>query len=265
MNVLALCAGIGGLELGIKLAHPPARCVCYVEGEAYAAAVLVRRMEEGCLDEAPVWSDVKTFDGKPWCGVVDCVSAGYPCQPFSIAGKRLGEDDPRHLWPDISRIVREVRPSLCFFENVPHHLRLGFKEVRAELCSMGYRVAAGLFTAEEVGAPHKRERLYIMAHSDRSGLERPKPTGTETSQQPAAGRLGQLCAGLPTFPPRRGEAYPWSESYPILAESSIRRVDDGSACTPHRIRSLGNSVVPLVAAYAWTTLATALHDVVGCF
>lgn len=170
LRTLSLCSGVGGLDLGVRLAVPGARTVCYVEREAFCAATLVARMEEASLDLAPVWDDLKTFDGRPWRGVVDLVSGGYPCQPFSLAGARKGSDDPRHLWPDVRRIVGEVGPRLCFFENVSGHLSLGFEEVVADLEGMDYRVAAGLFTAEEVGAPHRRERLFIMAHSDRSGL-----------------------------------------------------------------------------------------------
>ena len=112
---------------------------------------------------AVVWDDVATFDGRPWRGAVDIVTAGYPCQPFSVAGKRRGADDPRHLWPHVARIIGEVEPPFVFLENVAHHLRLGFPEVASGLVGMGYRLAAGLFTAAEVGAPHKRERLFILA------------------------------------------------------------------------------------------------------
>jgi DNA (cytosine-5)-methyltransferase 1 len=122
-------------------------------------------MEDKALDEAPVWSNLKTFDGKPWRGLVDTIIGGYPCQPFSLAGLRKGADDPRHLWPYIAQIIRDVQPRECFFENVSGHLSLGFREVRSELESMGYRVTPGLFTAAEVGATHKRERLFILAQS----------------------------------------------------------------------------------------------------
>ena len=161
---LSLCAGAGGLDLGLHLAIPGYRTVGYVEREAYAAAALVARMEDAALDRAPVWSDVATFDGKPWRGLVDVIHGGYPCQPFSVAGRRLGDKDPRHLWPYISRIVGEIAPALCFFENVSGHLRLGFEQVHDDLCRLGYSVKTGLFTAEEVGASHKRERLFILAY-----------------------------------------------------------------------------------------------------
>jgi site-specific DNA-cytosine methylase len=167
-RVLSLCSGAGGLELGLRLAVPAARTVCYVEREAYACAVLAARMEEKALDAAPVWSDVATFDGTAWRGRVDCITGGYPCQPFSVAGRQRGSDDPRHLWPHVARIVREVEPAWCCFENVANHLNLGYREVRRELEEMGYRVAEGLFTAAEVGASHKRQRLFILAHAERA-------------------------------------------------------------------------------------------------
>ncbi len=119
VNGLALCAGVGGLELGLALANPGYRSVGYVERESYATAILVARMGEQALDPAPVWDDLTTFDGRPWRGKVDLISAGFPCQPFSAAGKQKGTDDERWLWPDIARIIREVQPGYVFLENVP--------------------------------------------------------------------------------------------------------------------------------------------------
>src|SRR5262249_54028738 len=135
-RILSLCAGYGGIDLGLELALPGARTVCYVEREATAAGLLVSRFEDGPLDPAPIWSDVKTFDGRPWRGAVDIVVAGYPCQPFSCAGKQLGTKDPRHLWPDVARIIRQVQPEQVFLENVDAHLRLGFLEVAQSMGRM---------------------------------------------------------------------------------------------------------------------------------
>jgi DNA (cytosine-5)-methyltransferase 1 len=121
-------------------------------------------MEEASLDSAPVWDDITTFDGKPWRGVVDIITSGDPCQPFSVAGKRLGESDERYIWADIARVVQEVSPRFVFLENVAGAIefRAGCKR---ELEGMGYRVEAGLFSAEEVGAPHQRVRLFLLADS----------------------------------------------------------------------------------------------------
>lgn len=159
---LSLCSGIGGLDLGLRLAIPQYKTVCYVEREAYVAAVLVARMHDGALHEAPVWSDIHTFDGRRWRGRVDIVHAGYPCQPFSLAGNRRGEEDPRHLWPSIQRIIGEVEPTLVFCENVPPHLRCGFDTVVEDMERLGFELAAGVFTAWGCGAPHIRERLFWL-------------------------------------------------------------------------------------------------------
>jgi DNA (cytosine-5)-methyltransferase 1 len=147
--------------------------VGYVEREAYAAAILVARMEDAVLDPAPVWDDVASFDGRGWRGCVDILLAGYPCQPFSLAGKRQGAADSRHLWPHVARVIAECEPPFVFLENVSHHLRLGFPEVAECLVGMGYRLAAGLFTASEVGAPHRRERLFALACRERDTLADP--------------------------------------------------------------------------------------------
>ncbi len=162
---ISLCSGYAGIELGLKRVIPNLRTVAYVEIEAYAVANLVAKMEAGKLDVAPVWTDIKTFNGQPFYKRVHIITAGYPCQPFSVAGKRQGTDDPRHLWPYIARIVQAVRPVWCFFENVPGHLTIGYPEVYRSLRTMGYSIEARLFTAAEVGAPHRRQRLFILAKS----------------------------------------------------------------------------------------------------
>ena len=190
LNVLSLCSGVGGLDLGVELATGgAARVVCHVEREAFAAAILATRMEDETVARAPVWSDLRTFDGRPWRGVVDCVIGGYPCQPFSFAGRRGGDNDPRHLWPEVARIVEEAKPGIVFFENVGGHLTLGFADVRRQLEGLGYRVTAGLFTAAEVGAPHKRERLFILGVADTASGGRPaNEPATERTEFERGGR-----------------------------------------------------------------------------
>jgi DNA (cytosine-5)-methyltransferase 1 len=186
------------LELGLKLVFGEGyRTACYVEREAYAAATLVARMEDETLDKAPVWDDIKTFRGRPLRGLVDIVSGGYPCQPFSVAGKMLGTKDPRHIWPHIAHIVEEVHPEWCFFENVAGHLRLGFEQVQDDLRRMGFLVAAGLFTAAEVGASHRRERLFILARRAVANPRCRRPEGTEADAGHGRGADAVcLCAPL---------------------------------------------------------------------
>jgi DNA (cytosine-5)-methyltransferase 1 len=119
IRVLSLCSGAGAADLAVRLAFPGARCVCYVEIEAYACAVLAARMEDQCLDAAPVWSDLATFDGRAWRGAVDLVLAGFSCQPVSVSGRRRGSEDERWIWPHIARVIAECEPAYVVLENVP--------------------------------------------------------------------------------------------------------------------------------------------------
>ncbi len=165
-RIISLCSGYGGLDLGLSLALPSVRVVAYVEIEAYAIANLVAKTEGGLLDAAPIWTNLETFPGSFFRGKVHGVTAGYPCQPFSVAGLRRGVEDPRHLWPHIQRLVETVRPLFVFLENVPGHVSEGLDSVVSDLHSLGFIVEAGIFSAAEVGAPHIRERLFILGLAD---------------------------------------------------------------------------------------------------
>tara|TARA_R110002126_G_scaffold290821_1_gene448963 strand:+ start:34213 stop:35580 length:1368 start_codon:yes stop_codon:yes gene_type:complete len=147
------------------------RTIAFSEIEAFPVANLVAKMEAGLLDAAPIWTNLKTFPWASFRGRVDILSGGYPCQPFSAAGKRLGTDDPRHLWPYIADGIRAMQPRCVFFENVEGHITLGLRAVLSELESIGYRTTWGIFSAAEVGAPHRRKRVFIMAHRKGAGLE----------------------------------------------------------------------------------------------
>ncbi|NTT87981.1 DNA cytosine methyltransferase [Tabrizicola sp. SY72] len=163
---LSLCAGGGGLDLGLMLTEPGYHTRCFVEWEDWPRAVLIAAQATRYFAPAPIWTDLRTFDARPFRGAFDIVLAGYPCQPFSAAGKRGGADDPRHLWPDVARVIGECRPAWVFLENVAGHVTLGLETVLRELWAMGYTPAAGLFSAAEVGAPHQRLRIFILAHTD---------------------------------------------------------------------------------------------------
>ena len=171
MYGLALCAGIGGLELGVARALCGRyRCVGYVERDAYAAASLVARMGDAALDRAPVFDDLESFPGHLYRGRVDLVTAGFPCQPASVAGSRLGRADERWIWPLIAGIIERVAPSLVFLENVPGLLTVdggaGFRDVLESLASLGFDAEWSSLRASDVGAPHRRERLFVLAVSD---------------------------------------------------------------------------------------------------
>ena len=167
-NVISFCSGYGGIERGLELAGTKIRTLAHVEIEAYAVANLVAKMETGDLGASPIWSNLKTFPSHLFRDKVDILTAGYPCQPFSNAGKRAGKDDPRHLWPYIKEHIQAMRPVRCLFENVEGHISLGLREVTEDLEGLGYKTTFGIFSASEIGAPHQRKRVYILADSSLS-------------------------------------------------------------------------------------------------
>lgn len=169
LRTISLCAGGAGLDIGLELAMPGARAVCFVEREAFGVARLVEAMQQGFLAQAPVWSDVSTFRGRPWRGLVDGVIGGIPCQPYSAAGRRKGSQDERDLWPDTRRIINAARPWFVLIENVTGMLVgtegeiAGAARVRRDLAGMSFRTEIVLARASEVGASHERARTFILA------------------------------------------------------------------------------------------------------
>jgi DNA (cytosine-5)-methyltransferase 1 len=164
-RTLSICSGYGGIELGLRAVIPRTRVVCYVENEVTQSQILGARIRDGVLDDAPIWTDLRTFDAKPWRGKVDIVTGGFPCQPHSVAGQKRGADDPRELSGDVLRIADELGRPTLFLENVPGIRRFYWDNIRPRLQEMGYRTEEVLVTARETGAPHKRQRLFIMANA----------------------------------------------------------------------------------------------------
>jgi len=187
-TVLSLCSGVGGLELGIKLAVPGATTLGYVEREAFAASVLLARMEEKALEPAPVFcGDLADCDFTPFTGQVDCISTGVPCQPWSVAGKRKGTKDERWLWDDIVETIRTVRPRYIFLENVAGIVTGGgLPAVLRSLAEMRFDAEWMCLRGSDVGASHRRERFFLLAHS-----QDPDWGTGDTQQQGQEGR-GQL-------------------------------------------------------------------------
>jgi len=244
MNALSLCSGLEGIGLGLKRVIHGYRTVCYVEADPFCQDILIRRMQDGWVDCAPIWPDIRTFDGRPWRGRVDLVHAGFPCQPFSVAGKRRGADDERNLWPDVRRVITESGPGVVFLENVPGVLPYFFHVVLPELQGLGYATQTRLVTAAEVGAPHRRQRVFVLA--DRHGAGRQQVSRGPFSHEVADGRAGwDTCEqdsdhvasggsetvdeGPPAWPPGPEERDRWAAvlaRWPDLApavEDSARR------------------------------------------
>jgi DNA (cytosine-5)-methyltransferase 1 len=194
VNELALFAGAGGGILGGRLLGW--RTVCAVEIDPYCRDVLMARQNDGSLEPFPIWDDVRTFDGRPWRRRVDVVSGGFPCQdistanakPEGIAGARSG------LWSEMARIVGEVRPRFVFVENVPALTSRGLGVVLGDLAAMGFDAEWGVLGAHHAGAPHKRDRLWIVArHADRD-RDRDRDRESELPVDAEMARVPELAA-----------------------------------------------------------------------
>lgn len=293
LRVLSLCSGYGGLDLAARLVFPGARTVCYIEREIPAVRVLAARMADGQLDSAPIWDDVTTFDPAPWAGAVDLIIAGFPCQPHSVAGKRQGTSDARWpVWDDIIRIARSTSAQSIFLENVPGLLTssgcASIARVRSDLDYAGFaNQAACILGACDVGASHRRDRLFILANSKGQCGDRVSTTRWQIS---AGGRRGGVAhsngsresqrrgnepeigqwasnGGYGIFAP--GPDADWStvdpRLWPATAQPALCGVVDGSAdrldiSHANRLRMLGNGVVPLQAAAALRHLTDAMED-----
>lgn len=245
-TIISFCPGILGIERGLERVVGKIHVAAYVEIEAFIIANLVAGMESGILDPAPIWTDVKTFDARPFRGRIHGIIGGYPCTPFSVAGTRSGENHPGHIYPAISRAIEASGPVWCFFENVDDHLTLGFDKVYQDLQKMGYSVEAGIYTAEEVGAPHQRARLFFLALANCGSTKL-----ATWSQQPARQEQSSLAGS--SFPARPGEKqFEWEE--PRSIESSLGCAINGYNFRSDILRAIGNSVVEQTAELAFIDL-----------
>lgn len=226
---LSLCSGYGGLDLGVDLALRGYRTACYVEREPYAVDVLKARIGDGLLDDAPIWDDVSTFDGRPWRGI-DIMLCGFPCQPFSTASR--GRKRATNRWPDVFRVATEARPVVVFLENVA---REPIEQAARDLRSVGYVARCARSSSASVGSPHRRCRCWVVAYAD--------------DEKQRAVAVHDALAGVSAA----REAGRWSQ-----APDSILGMDDGVTHRMDRLRALGNGVVPTQAAIAFDTLVREL-------
>lgn len=292
MNELALFAGAGGGILGGKLLGW--RTVCAVERDPYARDVLVARQNDGCLDPFPIWDDVCTFDGKPWRGRVDVVSGGFPCQDISAAGRGAGIDGERSgMWKHMARVVGEVRPRYVLVENSPMLVGRGLAVVLGDLAAMGYDARWGVLGAADAGAPHQRDRIWIVADTtdygtgrreqqpqsgegsrhvadtlrerSEAGIPEPEQREERITEKPLhnGGRRGEVRhaagAGLPHWPAKPlGEPGTLTESERPdwwATEPELGRLAHGVANRVDQLRCLGNGQVPAVVRLAWNLLS----------
>ena len=231
LRELALFAGAGGGILGGNLLGW--RTVCAVERDAYAAQVLAQRQNDGVLEPFPIWSDVTSFDGRPWRGVADVVSGGFPCQDISSAGKGAGIDGEKSgLWSEMARIICEVEPGEVWLENSPMLTSRGLGRVLRDLAEMGFNARWGVLGASRFGANHERERIWIYASNSNSA---------QFKGGGIPGRIQQKYANIGNMG--------WWENSP-----EFHRMDDGLAFGLDRLKAIGNGQVPIVAATAFDML-----------
>lgn len=187
---MALFAGGGGGLLASR--RLGWRTVCAVEVDPFARSLLIKAQKHGHLERFPIWDDVKTFDGNEWRGCVDVVSGGFPCTDISPAGGKAGISGPKSgLWAEMARVVGEIRPRFVFIENSADLVFRGLERVLCDLASMGFDAEWGVMGACAVGAPHKRERVWVLAFDPDDANE------LSLSQYAEVARLSGLLSGPP--------------------------------------------------------------------
>ena len=223
LSHLDLFSGIGGFSLGLE-SPGVAKTVAFCDYEKWCQKVLKKHWPH-----LPIYGDVKelTHERLKEDGIdtVDIITGGYPCQPFSVAGSQKGEQDPRHVWPEMFRLIQELRPVFVIGENVSGHIKLGLDTVLEDLESEGYTARAFSISATSIGANHKRERVWIIAHSNSQRLQ-------------GFGAKHELREGKTKVP------FSWLRWWE--SEPRIRRVAHGIPQRVDRLKGLGNSVVPRI-------------------
>jgi len=257
MRVLDLFSGIGGFSLGLERAGM--QTVAFCEIDPFCRQVLRKHWPD-----VPQFEDIRTLKGEQ-VGPVDLVCGGYPCQPFSTAGERRGAEDDRHLWPEMRRLVEELRPAWVLGENVAGHITLGLDQVLSDLDALGYATRAFVIPAVAVDAPHRRDRVWIVAHAD--SAERKARRAISSGDGPSDD--GQRWAAL------RGSLLPNTASVRLEKQGGLgkreRPAQEGNRQANHvvdgcrwpvepnvgrvaprvpqrvdRLKALGNAVVPAV-------------------
>lgn len=279
LRELSLFTGAGGGILGTHLLGW--RPIGYVEWDDYCQRVLAARIADGLIPSAPIFGDVREFvqsgAAEQYRGFADVVSAGFPCQPHSVAGKQLGADDPRDMWPATRDCIRLVRPRSVLLENVPGILAGYAARVIADLAAMGYVGQTGCISAADTGAPHLRKRWWVVAHANNNGqrqLLQPQRQ-SERGETPNARRNGKVqhvahakcnrgegsanggciedkAENDSRCSPLRRSSKEWRE-WPI--EPDVGRVANGVASRVDRLKAIGNGQVPRVVRTAWELLA----------
>ena len=270
---LDLCSGIGGFALAIadaaKRTDRNVRTVAFCEPDKFCQQVLNKHWPN-----VPIFDDVKTFPRD--FGKVDILTAGYPCQPFSQAGKRKGTADDRHIWPWVLEIVKQTRPDVAVFENVVGHISMGLDEVLLDLENEGYRAWPLVLGAVSKNAPHRRQRVWIVAYANSES----EPDGSQHEQRMVAdtkfsklqGSIKKQVYGQSDIQGQPGRSSEdaqerWSAQQRMGGiinglstwvdgdwERGVPRVTEGQKDRAKRLKALGNSIVPQVASEIFTAI-----------
>jgi DNA (cytosine-5)-methyltransferase 1 len=247
LNALDVCTGYAGISTALRKYSRP---VLYCEIEAYAQGMLISRMVDGDVSFAPIWSDLRTLDGRPLRGLVDLIAGGTPCQGFSEAGVGRGMEDERSgLIKHVFRLTKEINPTFVFLENVPGIRTKGLREVVRAFAKMGYDCRWTHISASAVGANHERERWFLlakykgeeMAHTHSERLWREAIAAAKEDDQ----GIWENSRG----PKATAAVSSWWETEP-----DVGRVDDGTPFRLDRAKALGNGVVPLQVQTAFERL-----------
>lgn len=238
MRIGSLFSGIGGLELGLEWAGV-GHTVWQVEQDAYCRQVLARH-----------WPDAQRFTDVREVGAhnlepVDVICGGYPCQPFSVAGLRRGTADTRHLWPEFARILRELRPEFAIMENVSNHLNIGFGDVLGDLATIGYDAEWDVLSAGGIGAHHIRRRVFVIANLPDAIRSRPQRQREATKGPWSKQQLEGLVS---------------AELRVSVPAGTSGGISDGAPHRAHRLRALGNAVVPQCAEVVGRRLLDLIHS-----
>lgn len=266
MHGLDLFSGYGGISYALKEYVTP---IAYCEIEPYAQGILLSRMEKGEIFSSPIWDDVRTFPARGFKGLVDIIYGGFPCQDISVAGHGVGIKGKRSgLFAEIIRLAKEIEPTFLFLENVPAIRTRGLDTIIEEFTAIGYDIRWTMLSAAYVGAPHKRQRWFLLAsntkrielwnqprrrfRAKRKSETFPRNYGSKKSlANPdvtrSQVRQSEPLNDEPKLSPPFGSEW-WA------FEPNVGRVVNGGAFRVDRIKSLGNGVVPLQAKTAFEIL-----------
>jgi len=259
LRVLDLFSGIGGFSLGLERTGGY-KTIAFCEYEKFPRSILKKHWPD-----VPCFPDVRTLKGSDIDGPIDVICGGYPCQPFSTAGQRRGKEDDRHLWPEFSRLVDELRPTWIIGENVAGHISMGLDDVLSDLEGQGYAARTFVIPACALNAPHRRDRVWIIANANRS---RRGEGHEKMARRPSKQRDGsdiqpeQTYTHAQSLGPQRGTEKPFPRvcdiqsklvrSGEVLAikrnacEPEILGICDGFPGRLDRVKALGNAVVPQI-------------------